>query len=274
MSGRPRIRWVIALLGLATAVAIGFWTPTVYAADRGLIAFEPVDFDGKIYTGNDKGPFTKDYPKGLDKNDPDAATATLDTDVKQGVKYPWGSIGAKNGSFIENKTGKPICKIVITSTDGNTFDTAPQAGAGWTVEVSKDKKTITFTAKEAKNCIPNGGWFWIKVPKSPQPGSGTPPTLEGSIAMAATQPAGETAVVALTDDDAFVASLSGLDAYVAATATPSPEVTATVTSPATPDASPVAVTPTPTTIDAPAEPGSTTAPTPIGHATLPTGLVE
>jgi hypothetical protein len=248
MSQRPRLRWAVAMLGIVAAATMGVWLPsTAQAADRGLIAVEPVSFDGKTYTGTDKaGPFSKGYPTGLDKSDPDSATATLDKDVKVGTTYPWGSIGAKNGSFIQNKTGKPICKIVVTATDGNTFDTAPQTGDGWTAEVSKDKKTITFTAKEAKFCIPDGGWFWMKVPKSPQPGSGTPPTLEGSIAAATpADPSGETAVVALTDDSAFVASLTALeDAEVAASASATPTPVATATVPVPGPLPTVVVTPT------------------------------
>jgi hypothetical protein len=254
MTPQRRKRTGSALFGIVAAVALALWLPSfAFAADRGLIAFEPVTFDGKTYKGTDAaGPFTKAQPTGLDKSDPNSATATLDPTVKAGTTYPWGSVGAKNGSFIENKTGKDICKIVVTATDGNTFETAPQVGGGFTAEVSKDKKTITFTAKEKKDCIKNGNWFWMQVPKSPQPGSGTPPTLEGSIAMLPVDPDGETAVVAMTADDAFVAALTGIQL---AMADPVPSPSGTATASASPDV-PVLPAPTASTVDSPTDPPS------------------
>lgn len=220
-----------SLLGLAGALALGVSTPA-YAADKGLVALEPVSFDGTTYTGTDpKGPFSIGYPKGLNKNDPDSATAALSDKVKAGTTYPWGSVGAKNGSFIQNNTGKNICKIVVSTTDGSTFDTAPQSGANWTATVSKDKQTITFTAvKDPDNCIKNGGWFWMQVPESPQPGSGTPPTLSGSIASLTPDPNGETAVAELTATSAFVSTLYDVDEWMASeTASPTPSDTTVAT---------------------------------------------
>jgi len=213
---------------LVLAGAFALLQPSyAFAADKGKIALEPVTFDGSTYKGTDpKGPFSTLFPKGLGKNDPNSATTELDDTVKQNTDYPWGSVGAKNGSFIQNNTGKPICKFVATITDTATFETAPAAGGGWTAEVSKDKKTITFTAKDAASCIKNGGWFWMQVPKSPQPGSGETPTLKGSLAALTPDPNGETAVVALTTDDAFISTLYDIDEAIAAEGTPSPSDTA------------------------------------------------
>lgn len=267
-----------SLLGLAGALALAVSAPA-YAADKGLVALEPVSFDGTTYTGTDpKGPFSIGYPKGLNKNDPDSATAALSDKVKQGTTYPWGSVGAKNGSFIQNNTGKNICKIVVSTTDGSTFDTAPQAGANWTATVSKDKQTITFTAvKDPDNCIKNGGWFWMQVPESPQPGSGTPPTLSGSIASLTPDPNGETAVAELTATSAFVSTLYDVDQWEAsATASPTPTGTSVATTGPTgaPTADPTAPgTGLPTT-GAPTDPATTWSPaptTPAGTATAGVG---
>jgi hypothetical protein len=270
-----------SLLGLAGALALGVSAPA-YAADKGLVALEPVSFDGTTYTGTDpKGPFSIGYPKGLDKNDPDSATAALSDKVKAGTTYPWGSVGAKNGSFIQNNTGKNICKIVVSTTDGSTFDTAPQSGANWTATVSKDKQTITFTAvKDPDNCIKNGGWFWMQVPESPQPGSGTPPTLSGSIAALTPDPNGETAVAELTATSAFVSTLYDVDAWTAsATASPTPSGTTVATTGPTgsPTSSPSAtatVLPTGVPTSPPTDPATTWSPaptTPAGTATAGVG---
>jgi hypothetical protein len=216
----------IAVAGaLVLAVAFALLMPsTAFAADKGKVSLEPVNFDGTTYTGTDpKGPFSTAFPKGLGKDDPDSATTALSNKVKQNTDYPWGSVGAKNGSFIQNNTGKPICKFVVTITDTKTFDTAPAVGPKWKAEVSKDKKTITFTAvKQPDDCVADGGWFWMQVPESPQPGSGDKPTLTGSIAALTPDPNGETAVAELTEDDAFVSTLYDIDQAIAATDSPSP----------------------------------------------------
>jgi hypothetical protein len=257
-----------SLIGLTGALTLGVSAPA-FAADKGQVSLEPVSFDGTTYTGTDaKGPFTALFPKGLNKNDPNSATAELDDNFKPGTTYPWGSVGAKNGSFILNNTGKNMCKIVVTATDGNTFITAPKSGVNWNVAVSADKKTLTFTAaKNPDNCIKNGSWFWMLVPKSPQPGSGDTPTLEGSFASLAPDPTGETGVVELTANDAFASTLYDIDEAIAGeTASPTPSGTAVATTTPTdfPTSSPSATatdlptgSPSATITDSPTAPATT-----------------
>jgi hypothetical protein len=246
---------------LAAALAL-LMPSTAFAADKGKVSLEPVNFDGTTYTGTDpKGPFSTAFPKGLSKDDPDSATTALSNKVKQNTDYPWGSVGAKNGSFIQNNTGKPICKFVVTITDTSTFDTAPVVGPKWNAAVSADKKTITFTAvKQPDDCVADGGWFWMQVPKSPQPGSGDTPTLKGSIAALTPDPNGETGVVELTTNDAFVSTLYDVDQAIAAENSPSP----TDPSSGAPSSSPTTIgTDTPT--DAPSA-GGTDTPTDLPSA--------
>lgn len=173
-----------AVLGVAAAILLA--VPAT-AADRDPILFQPVvDKDG-TFQGVGTGPFTTKYPDGVKDDGKTVARSKVVADNFDKA-YTWGTSGSDGGMVIKNISGKPICSITIKTLNDSLFPKDAkvyQAPEGWTATVSEDGRTLTFAAiKKPDNCVPSGGWFWMKVPASPKPTAEGGATLNGQLAIA------------------------------------------------------------------------------------------
>jgi hypothetical protein len=176
---------VLGFATLGTAVTLG--SAPAFAADRGVILFQPVTTDTSgAFIGIGAGPFTTAYPDGVKDDGKTLARNKVVADNFTKT-YEWGSDGSTGGMVIKNLSRMPICQITINSLDGSTFPKDVKlykAPANWQVTVSDDAKTLTFAAVGKDNCVSkDGGWFWMQVPESPKPTEGKP-TLSGKLALA------------------------------------------------------------------------------------------
>ncbi len=194
----------ILLKSLTTfALCAAFCAPAV--ADDKLILAQKVELkvvDGNpTYVGVGAGPFTDRYPNGIDTSGNVAAQnpgkPAPATDLTQGrippggAKREFGSIGASQGSIIQNSSGKDVKEIEITTKGkdaanvDNTID--PKSKDGDDFDSPITGKTITFKAKAGKELKPNER-IWMLIPKGPQPADPGAKIYEGKATTASSDP--------------------------------------------------------------------------------------
>ena len=150
------------------------------------------------YVGVGAGPFSDRFPYGIDAsgnvaNQQNGKPAPA-TDLTQGrippgatVKREFGSIGASQGSIIQNSSGKDVKEIEVTTkgkdaaNKDNAIDAKSKDGDDFDATISG--KTITFKAKAGKELKPNQR-IWMLIPEGPQPGTPGNKIYEGKVTTA------------------------------------------------------------------------------------------
>ena len=186
---------------LAIALLCVAFSGTAVSDDK-LIQAQKVELqviDGNsTWVGVGSGPFKDRFPNGVDASgkvgvqQPGKPAPT--TDLTQGrippgatTKREFGSIGATQGSIIQNSSGKDVTEIEITTKgkDGtgadNKIDPASKDGDDFDTTISG--KTIQLKAKAGKELKPNER-IWMLVPAGPQPGTPGGKIYEGKVTTA------------------------------------------------------------------------------------------
>jgi hypothetical protein len=174
-----------AAVAVFVAWALTAATGTALAAERPAFQLQPVTLADGTYTGVGDGPFTTTYPKGVGFADTKTGRGKISADNFT-KPFAWGSSGKEGGFVVNNASGENICKITITSTNGDTFSDKTEAGGNWKVTIDNTAKppTLVFEANDAASCIKPGGFVWMKVPASPKPSTpDAKPTLSGQVAV-------------------------------------------------------------------------------------------
>jgi len=183
---------------VAVALILG---PSSAAADDKLILAQKVELnvvDGNstwVAVGN--GPFKDRFPNGLDASGTVAmqkpGKPAPATDLTQGRIPPqavnlreFGSIGATQGSIIQNSTGQSVKKIEMTTKGVDAANNAnkldPKSGDGDDFDTTINGNTITLTAKNGKELKKNER-IWLLVPEGPQPSDPGKKIYEGKVEL-------------------------------------------------------------------------------------------
>jgi hypothetical protein len=192
-----RVLFKSLVIGLLCAAFSG-----AVLGDDKLILAQKVELkvvDGNsTYVGVGTGPFTDRFPNGIDASgnvaNQQAGKPAPATDLTQGrippgatVKREFGSIGASQGSIIQNSSGKDVKEIEVTTkgkdaaNNDNTIDANSKDGADFDTTIAG--KTITFKAKAGKELKPNQR-IWMLIPEGPQPGTPGNKIYEGKVTTA------------------------------------------------------------------------------------------
>jgi PEP-CTERM motif-containing protein len=182
-------------------------SPARAFADDKLILAQKVEL--KIVDGNatyvavGNGPFKDRFPNGLDASGTVAmqkpGKPAPATDLTQGRippqavnKREFGSIGATQGSIIQNSTGEAVTKLEITTKGVDAANNANKIDAnskdGDDFDTTLTGNTITLTAKPGKELKKNER-LWMLIPEGPQPGDAGKKIYEGKVELLKPAPA-------------------------------------------------------------------------------------